>query len=167
MSKAAAKRGSFSTMEGSIQVAAGIAVNIQTNISRAEIIDAADVEADGDITVLSRNDTDAQLKSNASTTNSYVGVGVAVATNLVEHQNLALVGNGKLSAGGKITVAAEIYERAESDALDYAYDILVDYLIQEGKLETVLGAVGDNALKTSAAYSSSTRRRTRKSWPRL
>ena len=152
VSSAAAKRGSFSTMEGSIQVAAGIAVNIHSNISRAEIIDAADVEADGDITVLSRNDTDAQLKSNASTTNSYVGVGVAVATNLVEHQNLAMVGNGKLIAGGKITVAAEIYERSESDALERAYDILVDYLIQEGKLETVLGAVGDNALKTSAAY---------------
>ena len=147
-----AKRSSFSTLEGSIQVAAGIAVNIQSNLSHAEIFDGCDVEAGNDLTVLARNDTDAVVKSNASATNSYIGVGASVGVNVVEHQNIARVGDGKLKAEGDLTVKAEIYEKAQSDALQNAYDILIDYLIREGGLDAVIDSVGDTALKTSAAY---------------
>ncbi len=149
--KAAANRSPFETMEGSIQVAAAIAVNLQNNLSRALIADV-DVSAGEDITVLSRNDTDAKVSANAGTTNSYVGVGAAAAVNMVDHQNIAQVGSGKLSAGGAITVAAEIYEKSQADLLDQAYDLLVDYLLQTGKLDVLLDAVGDNALTTSAEY---------------
>ena len=151
VSKAAAGRSPFETMEGSIQVAAAIAVNLQNNFSRALISDV-DVSAGEDITVISRNDTDAKITSNAGTTNSYVGIGAAVAVNMVDHQNIAQVGKGRLTAGGDITVTAEIYEKAQSDLLDKAYDLLVDYMLQTGHLEELLGAVGDNALKTSTEY---------------
>ena len=62
------------------------------------------------------------------------------------------MGKGKLTAGGNITVAAEIYEKAQADLLDKAYDLLVDYMLQTGHLEELLGAVGDNALTTSTEY---------------
>ena len=85
-----------------------MAVNIQSNLSRAKVFDGNSVLALGDITVLARNDTDAVIAANASATDSLYGLGVAVAINTVTHENIAYLGTGSVS-GRSLTVAAEIY----------------------------------------------------------
>ena len=151
VSDASASRQRAQTSEGSIQVAAAMAVNIQKNLSRAKVFDGNDVLALGDITVLARNDTDAVVAANASATDSLYGVGVAVAVNTVAHENIAYLGTGRVS-GASLTVAAEIYEKEDAQALEKAYEDLVSFLARNGAMGDLIDLIRKSDYESSAAH---------------
>ena len=148
---ASASRQRAQTSEGSIQVAAAMAVNIQNNLSRAKVFDGNDVLALGDITVLARNDTDAVVAANASATDSLYGLGVAVAVNTVAHENIAYLGTGRVS-GASLTVAAEIYEKEDAQTLEKAYEDLVSFLAANGAMGDLIDLIRKNDYESSAAH---------------
>ena len=116
------------TSEGGIQVAAGFVLNIMTNASEAYIAGGASVTAtgtdvinddgtvtkNGSVTVESKNLTTADIFANASATQSKVGVGVAVAINIVNYTNFAYVADAAIHAN-HLTVQALIIESASSN----------------------------------------------------
>ena len=128
-----------------------MAVNIQKNLSRAKVFDGNDVLALGDITVLARNDTDAVVAANASATDSLYGVGVAVAVNTVAHENIAYLGTGRVS-GASLTVAAEIYEKEDAQALEKAYEDLVSFLARNGAMGDLIDLIRKSDYESSAAH---------------
>ena len=79
------------TSEGNIQVAAAFVLNIQKNVSEAIIDGGIHVETpdSGKVSVNASNNTIAAIYGNASATKAKIGVGVAVAINVVTYDNLA------------------------------------------------------------------------------
>lgn len=132
-----ADRQKAETSEGSVQVAATFTLNIQKNISKATIGNGITVESEGPINVISKNDTDAIIKSDASATNATTGVGVAVAINIVTYENIASVGDAIL-IGESLKVTAEIYEKAAKDMLPGLLEELLKKLEVEGLANSVL-----------------------------
>ena len=98
------------TSEGNIQIAAGFNLNILSNHAEAAILsavieayvpagDAGDsTPAAGSVNVETRNDTDAAIYSDASATNAKIGVGVAVAINIVHYENIAHIDAASVTA---------------------------------------------------------------------
>lgn len=137
ISSLTANRQKAETSEGSVQVAATFTLNIQRNVSKAIIADGIIViaykpaegaeEGDGSIIVESRNDTDGVITSDASATNSTVGVGVAVAINIVTYENIAEVGDARLT-GESLTIKAGIYEEEAKNLLDEIINELLQKL---------------------------------------
>ena len=99
------------TAEGSIAGAGAFVLNVQRNAARSEIMDGVDVTAAGKLTVKSANRTEAFVKANASSVKSDTGVGVGVALNIVTMENIARIGNGRISAG-ELELAAVIAKEA-------------------------------------------------------
>ena len=137
ISSLVANRQRAETSEGSVQVAATFTLNIQKNISKAMIADGIVVEAfrpgedaeedDGSIIVESKNDTDGVITSNASATNSTTGVGVAVGINIVTYENMAQVGDVRLT-GESLTIMADIYEKEAKNVLEDIVNELLEKL---------------------------------------
>ena len=94
---AASRRTGAATTEGSIQVAAAFVLNIQSIHASAEITDDLTVEAiaqdgeSGHLTVESLAQNTGKLRVNGSASQGRIGVGVAVALNIVEYTNKALL----------------------------------------------------------------------------
>ena len=107
-----ADRQKAQTSEGSIAGAAAIAVNVLGTSSTAKIIDGVNVKS-GDVSVNSLSKTDVTVKANGSTAKSDTGVGVAVAVNVVNIDNIAEIGNGTIDAG-KLTVTAVTPEKSKN-----------------------------------------------------
>lgn len=101
---AASRRTGAATTEGSIQVAAAFVLNIQSIHASAEITDDLTVEAiaqdgeSGHLTVESLAQNTGKLRANGSASQGRIGVGVAVALNIVEYTNKALLGNSEIKA---------------------------------------------------------------------
>ena len=74
---------SMMTTEGSVQIAATIAVNVHSNKALASIADGVTIEATGDVRVASLEDTDAVIYADSTACNSTIGVGAAAAVNYV------------------------------------------------------------------------------------
>ena len=98
LDKAMKNRQKAETSEGTVGVAGAVAVNVQSSSARSEIMDGVNVKAADLIGVTSVNGTTAQVKGNASVTNSDVGVGVGVAVNIVALENIARLGDGQFEA---------------------------------------------------------------------
>ena len=97
------------TSEGNIQIAAAFNLNVLCNRAEAYISgavveayqpegDSSEEPAAGSVTVQSRNDTDAAIYANASATNARIGVGVAVAINIVSYYNIAHIDDVTVTA---------------------------------------------------------------------
>ena len=101
---------SASTSDGSVSVAAGVAVNLENATSKASIPDGRSVTAAGMVTVQSAANADGRAVADGSATtgggSSSVGVGAAVAVNANNITNLAYVGNNTVISGGGLTVGA-------------------------------------------------------------
>jgi len=99
------------TSEGNTQVAAAFVLNIQKNISEATIDGSIDVETPntGKVSVNASNNTIAAIYGNASATKAKIGVGVAVAINVVTYDNLAKVGEASITTGD-LEVTALMYK---------------------------------------------------------
>ena len=89
------------TTEGSIQVAAAFVLNVHKNASVATIEDGVTIVTpdSGKVAVNTENNTISAIYANASATNSKIGVGVAVAINVVTYDNLAIVGDAAITTG--------------------------------------------------------------------
>ena len=102
------------TSEGSISVAAAFGLTIAFNEVIAEIMDGLTIETTEDLTVIAYSDTDSKVFANASATKSKIGIGAAVALNIVEHNTEAFVGDTALKSGGNLTVLAAQIDTAKT-----------------------------------------------------
>ena len=93
--------------ESTLTGAGAFALNVQKNKARAEIMDGADVITGDKLEVKSMNRTDATIKADASATKSDTGVGVGIAINIVNMENVARIGSGYIQAR-ELELAAEI-----------------------------------------------------------
>ena len=143
------------TSEGNIQVAAAFVLNIQKNVSEAIIDGGIHVETpdSGKVSVNASNNTIAAIYGNASATKAKIGVGVAVAINVVTYDNLAKIGVASVHTGD-LEVTALMYKDLLKQTvtlqnnqgntilekyIDYALNELFEELSKELDLEDVLG----------------------------
>ncbi|MDO4545395.1 MAG: hypothetical protein Q4C25_04495, partial [Bacillota bacterium] len=114
ISNLTANRQTAQTSEGNIQIAAAFNLNVMKNSSIAAIEGNITTTAAGDIEVSSIGETDAKIYANASATQSKTGIGAAVAINIVSYTNKAVVEQAALTAGGDISVTAEMPEEGDT-----------------------------------------------------
>ena len=95
------------TPEQTLGLAASMVLNVQRNISRARVEDGVDVTAENEISVRSYNRTAAEIKADSSTTKTEKGIGVGLAINVVNGENIAYIGNGTIT-GKSVEVIADI-----------------------------------------------------------
>ena len=128
------------TSEGGVAVAAAFVLNLQDNAARAildgniavqavrapgaESEDVGDGEEiyqqnmNGSVNVIARNRTVADAKANGSATNSSVGIGAAVAINVVNINNIARVGGQvSVTADENINILADIIHGEPADPI--------------------------------------------------
>ncbi len=134
-----ANRPSPQTPEGNIQISASLALNVQFNEARAELMNQ--VKAAGDLAVLSTIDTDAILYGDSSAVNSTTGVGVGVAINYIEATNVAKVGPYRLEAGGDITVKADIVEAEAKRSVEAILADLLQFLADTQGSQLLMNAL--------------------------
>ncbi len=103
------------TSEGSIGGAAAVAVNVLSNSAVARVMNGTVINIGGAMAVKSVNRTETKLKANGSTAKTDTGVGVAVAVNIVNIENIAEIGTGAVTAGSLI-VSALMPEKADNAA---------------------------------------------------
>ncbi|MBQ9827063.1 MAG: hypothetical protein IJM62_00105, partial [Lachnospiraceae bacterium] len=110
ISSASGKKNGASTTEGGIEVAAALALNVQNITAEAIIDDGLSITAEGDekngkVIVRTQTYNEAYIAANGSASKGKIGVGVAVAVNVVSYKSNAIVGNSSVSAND-ITVEA-------------------------------------------------------------
>ncbi len=106
-------KGSASTSEGKVSVAAAVGVNVQNSTVKAYVPDSGSVTAAGKLTLSASNNTDSSVIADGSAlpqaaadgtvtgSNNKVGIGAAVAVNLVKSVNEASIGqNASVSSKG-------------------------------------------------------------------
>ncbi|MCF0142287.1 MAG: hypothetical protein HUJ75_02805, partial [Parasporobacterium sp.] len=86
------------TTEGSISVAAAFVLNIQKSYVESFISEGVEIASTGDVSVESLAQIDSRINANGSATKSKNGVGVAVAINIINYENLAYIEKAKISA---------------------------------------------------------------------
>lgn len=150
--KAFENRQKAETSEGSVQVAATMVLNIQSNTALALIDEVSFIEADGKVSVTSRHDTDGIIMANASATNSTTGVGVAVAINTVTYSNEAKILTNKITAS-ELLVRASVYEEETKKTADNLFDsvkkdVFGTYDSIKNFIDSVLKAAGQGDLLT-------------------
>ena len=111
LTKQTANRQQAQTSEGNVQVAAAFVLNIHQNVSEAVVDGNIHVQTpdSGKVTVNASNNTVAAIYGNASATNAKIGVGVAVAINVVTYENIAKIGNATVKTGD-LEVSAVMYK---------------------------------------------------------
>ncbi len=139
------------TSEGTIQVAAGFTLNIQTNRSEAYLAggitviaddydgDPATVDPDnGKLSITAQNDTDAAIYANASATKATTGVGVAVAINIVNYDNLVHIDDAAITAN-YLTLTATVAPLIKKTVVQASPtpDNIVDIFFKETVLKLV------------------------------
>ena len=87
------------TSETSVTGAGAFILNIHKNQSNAEIVDGVDVSTTKKLAVQSMNRVESKVKANASATKSDEGMGIGAAVSIVTMDNIARIGNGKITAG--------------------------------------------------------------------
>ncbi|MDL2318393.1 hypothetical protein LJC74_04855 [Eubacteriales bacterium OttesenSCG-928-A19] len=147
VSKQLEKREKAQTSEGSVQVAAAIAVNVQDHLVRALIKDDTVLTATaGMVRVTALGDTDAILKATATATGTgsgseEKGIGAAVAVNVVSYTVESRVGYGAAVSGfGGVEVVAQALEAAQAAEVERGLDEVVSYLTDADELNKVLWA---------------------------
>ena len=111
---------SASTSEGGIEVAAALALNIQSITTLAQIDDGISVTAagengeDGQLTVESLALNEGEIMANGSASQGKIGVGVAVAIQVVNYKNQAIVGDAAITAD-TLTVRAGLITEEETE----------------------------------------------------
>ncbi len=96
---------SASTSEGKVSVAAAVGINVQTSQVDASIPDNVVISAGGVLTLAALNNTDGKIEALGDAVGedgatSEVGIGAAVAVNVVKTRNTAVLGNAAHRAGG-------------------------------------------------------------------
>ncbi|WP_417269807.1 leukotoxin LktA family filamentous adhesin [Celeribacter sp.] len=142
---------SASTGEGGaskVTVAAAVGVNVQTASVTAGVPDGLDITAGGTLTVATSNNTSASVTSDGTAAGeSTVGIGAAVAVNVVHSNNDATVGNGTISAAS-VNLSALKLDVAKLVSGDPADAVTDTYLTSatSGAGGTSVGLAGSLAL---------------------
>ncbi len=112
-----------STSEGTVAVSASFILNLLKNKSLAIIDDGISITAvavdgiGGAVAVTSENDTDGKAVADSSATKGSIGVGVSIAIQDIDYENIAKVGDARISAASLSviakTVGAELRESIE------------------------------------------------------
>ena len=142
-----------STSEGSIDVAAAFTLNIQNISVKAEIDPGLAVKAKagdgGAIIVQSLAKNEALITANGSASNGKIGVGVAVSINIVNYENIAVIGDSAVDCVSLTLEAGMIKaDKGEgsndSAAPDTQYGWLMDLLYNAVKdlVKDIANAVG-------------------------
>ena len=91
-----------STSEGKVTVAAAVGVNVQKSTVSAGVPDGRDIKAGGALSVTTSNNTTGSVTTDGTAAGdapAAVGIGAAVAINLIHTKNDATLGNGTVTAG--------------------------------------------------------------------
>ena len=145
-----------STSEGSIDVAAAFTLNIQNTDVKAEIEPGLGITAkagsDGDggeVKVQSLAKNEALITANGSASNGKIGVGVAVSINIVNYENIAVIGDSAVDCVTLIVEAGMIKadkgeDSGDSSAPDTQYGWLMDLLYKavQDLVSEIANAVG-------------------------
>jgi hypothetical protein len=106
---------SASTSDGDVSVAAAVSVNIADSAADATIPDGLSVTSGGLLTVSAQNTTGATSTANGTSSGTdKVGVGAAVALNLVKARTLGAIGAGTTISAQAITVQAQMNSGANT-----------------------------------------------------
>ena len=94
------------TSEESVAGAGALVLNMQQNRSEAKIKNGVNMFVDQTLSVKATNRTAAEIKADSSATKSDTGVGVSIAINIVNIDNIASIGDGIVTAGNLEVIAA-------------------------------------------------------------
>lgn len=101
------------TSDGPVAVAAAVAVNVVDSDSGASIGASRQITSGGQVTLTSQNNTDTEGKATGAATGAgSAGIGVAVALNHVDIDNVAAVGNGASIDSHGLAVSATMFDVA-------------------------------------------------------
>ncbi|NCC75439.1 MAG: hypothetical protein EOM08_03280, partial [Clostridia bacterium] len=96
------------TSEGRITVSAAFVLNLLTHEILSEVNGGSSLTATEAISITSDGDTDGKAIADASATASQLGVGVAVTVQDISYENIARIGDARITAGS-LTLAANTY----------------------------------------------------------
>lgn len=120
---------SASTGEGKVTVAAAVGVNVQNSLVSAGVPDGRTITAGGALNIATSNNTTGSVTTDGTAvgdTPAAVGIGAAVAVNVVHTKNNATLGNGAVNAASvdisalKLDVA-KLVAGTPADALSDTY----------------------------------------------
>ncbi|NCC44101.1 MAG: hypothetical protein EOM18_11100, partial [Clostridia bacterium] len=158
ISNLSGNRQTAQTSEGNIQIAAAFNLNIMKNIAAAYITGNLVIEAVKDLIITSVNLTEAKIYANASATQSKIGVGAAVAINIVTYENLAYVDQAKVKAenltikatmpeaAATTTPSAPVQENIVRDTVEKVIKDALNELTEQMGLSTIFGEENSQAL---------------------
>jgi len=140
----AGDNGKASTSDGPVAVAAAVTVNVVDSDSGATVGAGRQITSTGGLTLLSQNNTDTEGKATGEATDAgSAGVGVAVALNHVDIDNIAEIQSGASIDATGISVKAEMLDEP-AEATD-THTSLVEAKSGAGaKKVGVAGGVGIN-----------------------
>ena len=130
-----ANRQKAKTSEGSVEIAAAFAVNVQKNVSEAKILGSYKVTTINDLNVIAEGKMDIDVLASGAATNSTTGIGVAAAASGATYENIASVEAADVSAKN-LTVKAGFASAAE--------DATKTDLLNTMKTEAIAGAGAKN-----------------------
>ncbi|KEO60051.1 hypothetical protein DT23_14725 [Thioclava indica] len=151
---------SASTSEGKVTVAAAVGVNVQNSSVSAGVPDGRDIKAGGALSVSTSNNTTGSVTSDGTAAGdapAAVGIGAAVAINLIHTSNDATLGNGSVTAGS-IEITALKQDVAKLVAGDPADPVTDTYLASAtsgagGSKVGVAGSLALNLIDTQSTAS--------------
>ncbi len=116
-----------SSSDGGVTVAAAVAVNIADNEAEATIPDGLSITAAGPLTLTAANGTgdstgtvygDTATASGGASGTAKVGVGAAVALNLVESRDQATIGAGTTISAQSVALSATMHQDADTPEIN-------------------------------------------------
>lgn len=113
VSSLTANRQTAQTSEGNVQIAAAFNLNVMKNSSIAVIEGNIRVKTDNELEVSSVGQTEAKIYADGSAVQSKIGVGVAVALNLITYVNQAYIDQAEIIAGS-LKILAEMPKEEDS-----------------------------------------------------
>jgi hypothetical protein len=110
---------SASTSEGNVSVAAAVGINVQKNLVQAVVPDGVTISAGGILTLRAVTNTDGRITADGKAVGvpdadgkmppeAKIGVGAAVAVNLVRGEGIARLGVANHGAGGAVIEAVKL-----------------------------------------------------------
>ena len=113
------------TSEGRITVSAAFVLNLLTHTVLSEVDGGISLNATDAISITTQGDTDGKAIADASATASQLGVGVAVTIQDISYENIARIGDSRITADS-LTLAANTYGADWRGRVENLIDALVN-----------------------------------------
>ncbi len=109
-----------SSQGDAVTVAAAIAVNIVESSVRSEVLDGLVVQAGGSLQLKSLTNSDASANADGSAVDGEIGIGAAVAINIVDSDHHAILGNSQVMADG-LSIQSRMIEESPGISEIHSY----------------------------------------------